>query len=444
MQQRIDLRDGHAGTVGDTGATRTVDNRRIASLRRSHRTDDGFGTVDLPLVELFKFLTVRGHARNHAEQILHRAELAHLLQLVEEIVKTEGAVGNLHGGLTGLLFIELLLRLLDQGEDIAHVEDAGSHAIRVEDFEILQSFARRSEQDRLAGNGCDGKRGTATSIAIKLGKHHAGEVHAFVERLRRLHGILTDHRVDDEQDLIRLHGIADIAGLPHQFLINTETACGIDDDRVIQLLPGERHGIAGHLHRVSGGQARRGNGLTAGGLHALFRRIHRYAGTLADHLQLRHRVRTLQIGRDKQRGMAGILQPIAQLAGERRLTGALKACEHDDRRRILREVQRTIHAGAEHVSELFVDDLHDLLRRIQRLRNLSAERTLADTAGKGTHHVERHIGVEQRAANLTDRTVDIGLGKLAFALQMLEGIREPVCQRTKCCHNVPQSSRLLG
>ena len=71
----------------------------------------------------------------------------------------------------------------------------------------------------------------------------------------------------------------------------------------------------------------------------------------------------------------------------------------------------------------------DLLGRIQSLGNLGAERTLANSTGEGTHHVERHIGVEQRAADFTDRAVDIRLGKLALALQMLERIRESVCQR---------------
>ena len=88
---------------------------------------------------------MRGHARNHAKQVLHRAEFAHLLKLVEEIVKAEGTVGDLDGGLAGLFLVELLLRLLDQGENIAHVEDAGRHTIRVEDLEILQSLAGGGE-----------------------------------------------------------------------------------------------------------------------------------------------------------------------------------------------------------------------------------------------------------------------------------------------------------
>ena len=142
--------------------------------------------------------------------------------------------------------------------------------------------------------------------------------------------------------------------------------------------------------------------------------------------------------------MAGILQPVAEFAGERRLAGALQAGQHDDRRRVLGEVQRPVHALAEHIRQLLVDDLDHLLRRVERFGHFGAERTFADARGEGTHHVERHIGVEQRAADFADRTIDISLGKLAFALQMLERIREPICQRTKCCHNVPQSSRPAG
>ena len=83
LQQSVDLRDGHAGTIGDTGAARTVDNRRITALCRGHRANNRLGAVDLLLIELLKLLAVLGHARNHAEQRLHRTKLAHLLQLIE-------------------------------------------------------------------------------------------------------------------------------------------------------------------------------------------------------------------------------------------------------------------------------------------------------------------------------------------------------------------------
>ena len=370
-----------------------------------------------------------GHARNHAEQGLHRPQLAHLLQLIEEIVQAEGAIGDLLGGLAGLLLVELLLRLFDERHDVAHVEDARSHAVRVEDLEVLQPLAIGCEQDRLAGHGRHGQRGTAAGVAIELGQHHAGEIHTLVKGLGGLDGVLADHRVDDEQDLIRLHGIANVASLLHQLLVHAQTTGGIDDHRVVELLSGEFDGIAGHLHRVAGGLARSCDGLAAIGLDALLRRIDGHAGAFADHLQLRHRVRTLQIGRHQQRRVARLLEPVAELAGQRGLTGTLKAGEHDDRRRVLCEVQRTIDPLAEHVGELLVDDLHHLLGGVERVGHLGAQCTLTHLAGEGTHHVERHVGVEQRAADFTDRTIDIRLGKLALALEMLERIRESVCQR---------------
>ena len=385
-----------------------------------------------------------GHARNHAEQRLHRTELAHLLQLIEEIIQAKGTLGNLLGGLAGLLLVELLLSLLDERHDVAHVEDARCHTIRVEDLEVLQTLASGSEQDRLAGHGRHGQRGTTTGVAIELGEHHAGEVHAFIECLGGLDRVLTDHRVDDEQDFIGLHGVTDIACLLHQLLVHAQATGGIDDHRVIKLLLGEFDGIACHLHRIARSLARSGHSLAAVGLHALLGGVDGYAGTFADHLQLGHCVRTLQIGRHQQRCVAGVLEPVAKLAGQRGFTGTLKTCEHDDRRRVLGEVQRAVHALTEHVGKLLIDDLHHLLGRVERLGHLGAQCAFAHLASEGTHHVERHIGVEQRAADFADRAVDIRFGKLALALQMLERIREPICQRTKCCHNGQQSSRHAG
>ena len=384
------------------------------------------------------------HAGNHAQQVLHRAELAHLLQLIEKIIQTEGTGRQLFSGLACLLLIELLLRLLDKRHDVAHIENARRHTVGVEDLEVLQPLAGGGEQDRLAGHGRHGQRGTATGVAIKLGQHHAGEVHALIEGLGGLHGILTDHRIDDEQNLIRLHGIANIARLLHQLLIHAETAGGIDDHRVIQLLLGEFHGVTSDLHRVASGLAWSHDRFAAIGLHALLRRIHRHIRAFANHLQLCHCVRALQIGRNQQRRVAGILQPVAELAGKRGLTSALKTRKHDDGRRILREVQRSVNACAQNARQLLVDDLDDLLRGIEGLGDLGAQRAFADAGGEGTDHVERHVGVEQCTADFADGAVDIGLGKLTFALQVLERTGEPVCQRTKCCHNVPKSSRRAG
>ena len=51
-------------------------------------------------------------------------------------------------------------------------------------------------------------------------------------------GVLADHRVDDEQDLVRLDRVADVGGLLHQLGVDAEPAGGVDDHDVVLLLAG--------------------------------------------------------------------------------------------------------------------------------------------------------------------------------------------------------------
>ena len=60
-----------------------------------------------------------------------------------------------------------------------------------------------------------------------------------------------------------------------------------------------------------------------------------------------------------------VAQPLGQLAGQRGLTGALQAGQHDHRRRILGEDQLP-RLAAQDPDEFLVDDLDDLLGRVER------------------------------------------------------------------------------
>lgn len=62
------------------------------------------------------------HTRKHPEHLLHRAHLAHLLQLLEEVLERELILCDLLGDLARFVFVEGLLRLLDEREDVAEVE----------------------------------------------------------------------------------------------------------------------------------------------------------------------------------------------------------------------------------------------------------------------------------------------------------------------------------
>src|SRR5690606_30374029 len=75
-----------------------------------------------------------------------------------------------------------------------------------------------------------------TRVAVELGEHDAGEADAVAERLGGRDGVLTDHRVDDEEDLVGLRGVADVRGLLHHLGVDAEATGGVDDDDVVVLL----------------------------------------------------------------------------------------------------------------------------------------------------------------------------------------------------------------
>ena len=50
--------------------------------------------------------------------------------------------------------------------------------------------------------------------------------------------VLAGHRVDDEQDRVRLDRVADAHELGHQLLVDVQAAGGVDDDHVLALVLG--------------------------------------------------------------------------------------------------------------------------------------------------------------------------------------------------------------
>ena len=160
-----------------------------------------------------------------------------------------------------------------------------------------------------------------------------------------------------------------------------------------------------------------------------------HAGPLADDLQLVDRVRALQVGRDQQRRVALVLQPERELAGQGGLAGALQTGEHDHRRRPLGEPQQP-GLAAEDVDQLLVDDLDDLLGRVQGAGELGARGPLLDRGDEVLDHAEVDVGLQQRDPDLPRRGVDVGLGQPALATQALERRRQAVLQGVE--HRGPQ------
>ena len=295
------------------------------------------------------------HARQHPEQLGHRAHLADRLHLRQEVLEGEVlAAAELAGHLLGLVLVEGLLGLLDEGEHVAHAEDARGHPVGVEGVEVVELLAVGREHHLPAGDLRDRQRRATAGVAVELGEHDAVEADAVEERLRGGDRVLADHRVDDEQDLVGVDRVADVGGLLHQLGVDAEPAGGVDDHDVVHLLLGVLDRAAGHRRP---GRRRR---CRAPGANT---------GTPARSPTTCSWVTAL--GRCRSAATSTgwwpcALEPVGQLAGQRRLAGALQAGQHDHRRRGLGEPQPA-GLAAEDRDELLVDDLDDLLGRVQRL-----------------------------------------------------------------------------
>src|SRR5207244_13593762 len=105
----------------------------------------------------------------HAEDLIERAHLAELLQLIAEVFEREGVLAKLLGQRLGLGLIDRRLRLLDQREHVAHSEDARGQAVGMERLERVRLLADAHEGDGAARDVTDGARGAAARRAVPLG-----------------------------------------------------------------------------------------------------------------------------------------------------------------------------------------------------------------------------------------------------------------------------------
>ena len=321
--------------------------------------------------------------------------------MLEEVVEGELALQQLLRGLLGLVLLERLLGLLDERQHVAHAEDPPGHAVRVELLELGELLARGREGDRPADDLLDAQRRTAPGVAVQLGHDDAVDGEGGVERLGHADGVLAGHRVDDEEGVVGVDDLADPADLLHHLGIDGQAAGGVDDQHVLAQAAGFGQTALGRGHRV----ARLAE--------------HRDIDLPAEGAQLLHGGRALEVRTDEQ-GLAPLaLEPAGQLGRVGGLAGALQAGHqhHGGRAAGVGELQRL---AAEHGGELAVDDLDDLLARVQRLAEAGPDGLLADAADDVADDADVDVGLQQRGADLLQHLVDIGLAEPALAAQPLD------------------------
>src|SRR5438034_2541569 len=142
----------HAGTAAacDALATRAADDLGMRPFSGRHRRDDRVGPVEVLLLAR----EVAGPAlhhfaepRDHAEDLVERTHLPHLLELLAEVLQREAVLAELPHHVLGRLLVDGRLRLLHEREDITHAEDARGETVGVERLERVRLLAYTDESD---------------------------------------------------------------------------------------------------------------------------------------------------------------------------------------------------------------------------------------------------------------------------------------------------------
>src|SRR5216684_4149190 len=154
LEDGVNVLDRCAATLGDALPPLAVNNVVVAALFVGHRIDDGLYLLQLFLIHLCIFgkFGERAHFREHVHNLLERAHLAYLLQLIAEIFEREFFPAQLAFEFGGGFPIHGLLGAFDQRHDVAHAEDARDDALRIKTFEGIVFFAKAHEFYGRAGN----------------------------------------------------------------------------------------------------------------------------------------------------------------------------------------------------------------------------------------------------------------------------------------------------
>ena len=341
---------------------------------------DAFGIYFHPLQHL------RLHARNHLQQAFQRTHLLDLLHRLQKVLEVEVfATEHLLFEPLSRFQVYRLLRLFDQPDDIPHLEDPARHSLRIEDGQVFELFADADELDRHADHTVNRQCGAATGIAVHLGQDHARDPDRIVESLRDADGFLSRHAVRHEQDLVGADRFLQPGELIHQLGVGLQPPRRVQQHMGAAFATGRIHGPGRDRH------------------HVLFTRLvhHRDVDRRPEGRQLVSCRRAIRIAGHEQRPSTVPRQSQRQLSGRRRLPGALQTHEHDDGRRNRRFTEFRGSLATQHIDQLVVHDLHDLLAGLDRLQDVLSHSALFDTLQEVPGNVEIHVRLEQRPTNFT-------------------------------------------
>ncbi len=120
----------------------------------------------------------------------------------------------------------------------------------MEKIECVELFACTDKFDWLCDHSTDRKRSTTSGITVEFGEHNAVKIETVIEFLCRIDCVLTCHGVHHEKSLLRFDSFLDGRDFLHHLFVDSKTACGIDDYKVIMVGLGMADCIFSNLDRV--------------------------------------------------------------------------------------------------------------------------------------------------------------------------------------------------
>ena len=414
FDQPVDLLHRGAGSGGDALAARGVQQPDRDTLFSGHRQDDRFLTTDHRIIntgsgDLLLHLAESGQHAHDAAKSAHFLKLAKLRQ---EIVHVELALCHALGEAFGFFLLDILRRLFDKCNDIAHVENTTGKPRRIKLLQRVLLFADTDKLDWAAGDLAHRQRRTTARITVKTGQHNAGDVHGLIEGGGGCHRVLAGHRIGDKKHLMRIGQRLDLAKLGHQPFIDGHPARRIKDQHVIALKLGRLQGAFGNLRRT----------------FAIGLGKHANLGLFTENAELLARGRAGHVKR-RQHHLLALLraQPQRQLAGGGRLSRTLEAGHQDDRRRAHLDVQwRRI--GSQYLDQRVIDDLDNLLVGTHRFQHIRPDSLVAHRGNEALHHGKRNIGVEKRQTHFTERRINIRFAQRPALAKSAEDVLQLVLQ----------------
>ena len=187
-----------------------------------------------------------------------------------------------------------------------------------------------------------------------------------------------------------------------------KTAGGIQEDEIIAVFLGIFDGGFGDVHRI--------------GLPHL---EHRDPQLRTHGLQLIDGSGTVDITGRQQRVFALLFHISGQFRTVGGLAGALQAHQHHEAGRLRRDVDLLI-VRAHEGHELFVDDLDDLLRRVQRFQDIRAHGPFRHVLGKVLDDFIADVRFQKCQTHFPHRFLDVGIGQPALASQLFKSLGQLV------------------